>query len=190
MIRFDRFGATSGATSSRILDTTRFRVGAQRRNRRGCAADRLRFRWHGTLRQERVRRQFWEEVSPDRAVKWTPPRWIPVDSKVDSQAPGIHPESTQQAAVIAWLFTVSGWTLTGVDSQKNRPDAGDVARCAPQHTKCTERNRKNNDLAVGGESFPVNRSPFAPKKPSPNAFQRRFSTGQAVGRCPSLKPTF
>jgi hypothetical protein len=40
-----------------------------------------------------------------------------------------------------------------VASQKIRPDAGDVASFAPQHTKCSGRNRKNNGLAGCGESF-------------------------------------
>ena len=46
-----------------------------------------------------------------------------------------------------------GWIPSGVDSQKNRPDASEIARCAPQHTKCSGRNRKNNELAASGDSF-------------------------------------
>jgi len=36
------------------------------------------------------------------------PDWTPVASKVDSHGAGIHPESTQQDTVIAWLFAVYG----------------------------------------------------------------------------------
>ena len=37
-------------------------------------------------------------------------------------------------------------------SQKNRPVASEMPRFARQHTQCTERNRKINDLAESGES--------------------------------------
>lgn len=46
-----------------------------------------------------------------------------------------------------------GWTPTAVDSPRNRSDASEVARCAPQHTKNTEGYIKNNDLATFEESF-------------------------------------
>lgn len=55
-----------------------------------------------------------------------------------------------------------GWIPNGVDSQKNRPDASEIARFASQHTKCTGRNHKNNDFTECGENF----------------------SGQAVGVCP------
>ena len=76
------------------------------------------------------------EVDSMVASSWTP------ESRVST------PESTSQGAVIAWLFLVQGWIPRGVDSQKNGPVAGEIARCAPQHTFRPEKEPENNGLAV------------------------------------------
>jgi hypothetical protein len=118
----------------------------------------------------REREAWWGLWAPAGGLR----RWGPVASKVDTHRAGIHPESTSQAAVITWLFTVSGWTPTGVDSQKKRSDASDVARCAPQHTFWPGKEPENNGLAV---CLRPARRALAPKKLSPNGFRRAFSLG-------------
>jgi hypothetical protein len=103
--------------------------------------------------------------------------WIPVT--------GCPPCGTSHAFEFTRISGDPGWTLTGVASQKNGPDAGDVARFAPQHTKCSGRNRKNNGLAGCGESFFGQPVAVRTKKTVDFWLRRRFSAGQAVGNCPS-----
>ena len=67
---------------------------------------------------------------------------------------GIHLRSPDRVLILRRFQAILGGVRTWVDSQKNRPDASEVARCAPpQHTKHTERKSKNNGLAFCGESF-------------------------------------
>ena len=92
------------------------------------------------------------------ASGWTPR----LDSDWTPESSRYPPAGSSQATDFTTVSGDPGWTPTGVDSQKNHPDAGEIARCAPQHTKRTERNRENNGLAAVGDSF----------------------YGQAVGVCP------
>jgi hypothetical protein len=61
-------------------------------------------------------------------------------------------------------FRISGWIPRGVDSQKNRSDASDMPRCAPQHTFLAGKEPENNGLGFMLSSV---RSPVGPKKLSP-----------------------
>ena len=105
---------------------------------------------------------------------WNPP-WI---SLATDWTPGSRvstPESRSQVTVIALLFVVQGWIPTGVDSQKNRSDAGDMPRLAPQHTFSARKEPENNGLGfllsparspddpekLSLPSHPVNRLPLA-----------------------------
>ena len=66
---------------------------------------------------------------------------------------GIHLRDPASLLILRRFQAFRGGFRARVDSQKNRSDASEVARCAPQHTKCSGRNRKNNELAASGDSF-------------------------------------
>ena len=113
------------------------------------------------------------------------PRWISLASDWTPESRVSTSESSRQAIVIALLFMVQGWLPTGVDSQKNRSDAGDMPRLAPQHTFSARKEPENNGLAGLREAarlFPVNRSTFAPKetvkKPGSETVFQRAGGGQ------------
>ena len=75
------------------------------------------------------------------------PRWISLASDWTPESRVSTPESSSQVTVIALLFVVQGWIPRGVASQKNRSDAGDVPRFAPQHTFSAGKEPENNGLA-------------------------------------------
>ena len=80
-------------------------------------------------------------------------RWTPVvASNWTPESTGNPPVESSYAADFTKFSGDPGWTPTKVASQKNRPAASEMPRFARQHTKCTERNRKINDLAESGES--------------------------------------
>ncbi len=87
--------------------------------------------------------------------------WIPwVDSVAGVQAgvhwlpaglrsPGCPPRSPpDKMLLLRGYFCFRGWTPAGVDSQKNRSDASDAPRLAPQHTFSPGKEPENNGLAV------------------------------------------
>lgn len=99
----------------------------------------------------------------DRLARRIPLVRGPVASASGLRGPaGIHLRGPARGLILRIFQAYWGGFRAWVDSQKNRPDASEMPRCAPQHRRCTERNLKNNDLAAGGESF----------------------FGQAVGVCP------
>lgn len=99
----------------------------------------------------------------DRLARRIPLVRGPVASASGLRGPaGIHLRGPSRVLILRIFQAFWGGFQARVDSQKNRPDASEIARCAPQHTKCTERSHKNNALATGGESF----------------------SGQSVGVCP------
>ena len=71
------------------------------------------------------------ELSP---AGWTPPSRNPLASSWIPESRASTPESTRQVSVLLCYFRVFRWTSRGVDSQKNRPDASDMPRCAPPYT--------------------------------------------------------
>ena len=80
-------------------------------------------------------------------------RWTPVvASKWTPESTGNPPVESSYLSEFTQVSGDPGWTPTRVASQKNRPAASEMPRFARQHTQCTERNRKINDLAEGGES--------------------------------------
>ena len=112
------------------------------------------------------------------------PRWISLASDWTPESRVSTPESTRQVIVIALLFVVQGWIPRGVASQKNRSDAGDMPRLAPQHTFSARKEPENNGL---GFSFSPFRYSIDPKKPSPTQVWRVFSR-ITDGRLPVANP--
>ena len=80
--------------------------------------------------------------------------------------------------------SIRGGFRARADSQKNRPDASEIARCAPQHTKCTERNRKNNGLEVGGESFSGQAVTICTEKTVSKRLSEKVFNGASGGQMP------
>jgi len=81
------------------------------------------------------------------------------------RSPGYPPRSPPAKCLLYCAISgLQGWLPEGVASQKNRSDAGDMPRCAPQHTFSARKEPENNGL--GFLLSPV-RSPVGPKKPSP-----------------------
>ena len=74
---------------------------------------------------------------------WTPPSRNPLASSWIPESRASTPESTRQVSVLLCYFRVFRWTSRGVDSQKNRPDASDMPRCAPPYTVLARRDPQN-----------------------------------------------
>jgi hypothetical protein len=65
------------------------------------------------------------------------------------RSPGYPPRSPPAKCLFYCVISgVQGWIPRGVASQKNRSDAGDMPRCAPQHTFSARKEPENNGLAV------------------------------------------
>ena len=80
-------------------------------------------------------------------------RWIPVvASNWTPESTGDPPVESSYASDFTKVSAPAGGFWIPVASQKNRPVASEMPRFARQHTQCTERNRKINDLAEYGES--------------------------------------
>jgi hypothetical protein len=82
------------------------------------------------------------------------------------------------------IFEGLGWLLFGVASQKNGPVTSDIPRCAPQHRKYGERNRKINDLEEGGESFFRQPHIISTLKPTKKTVFRAVFDGADGGQTP------
>jgi hypothetical protein len=78
---------------------------------------------------------------PDRAgsrpggVQWLP-KWAP-------ESKGSTPESSNKLLLLLCYLGLTWWIPRGVASQKNRSVAGEVPRCAPQHTAAARRDPQN-----------------------------------------------
>ena len=105
----------------------------------------------------RAPREWYARWIPLVASGWTPR----LDSDWTPESSRYPPAGSSQATDFTTVSGDPGWTPTGVDSQKNRSDAGEVARCAPQHTFRPGKEPENNGLAV---CLRPARRALAPKK--------------------------
>ncbi len=99
---------------------------------------------------------------------WTPPRRGPVASKWTPVSAWSPPRAAGQAVEFSGISGVAGGFWTPVASQKTRPVAGEVPRCAPQHTFQPERNRKTMAWRFGS-------GPFGGHSPRKNRLRSRFA---------------
>ena len=76
---------------------------------------------------------------------------------------GIHLRGPSRVLILRIFQAFRGGFRARVDSQKNRPDASEVARCAPQHTAAARRDPQNYaeppfPAAAGGAGRPAHAS--------------------------------
>jgi hypothetical protein len=117
---------------------------------------------------------------PDRAgsrpggVQWLP-KWAP-------ESKGSTPESSNKLLLLLCYLGLTWWIPRGVASQKNRSVAGDIARCAPQHTFRPGKEPTKQCLGGLRQARPAG---ACPNNPSPSGLRSRVFIGRATGICPS-----
>ena len=83
---------------------------------------------------KRVQRHFGEGVSLNHGQDWTPSLRGPVASNWTPESTWSPPAESSQVFDFTSISGDLGWIPTGVDSQKNRSDASEIAHSAPPYT--------------------------------------------------------
>lgn len=97
---------------------------------------------------------------------------------------GIHLRGPAIRLILRRFQAVRGGLRPGVASQKIGPDASDMPRFAPQHTKCSGRNHKNNGLEASGESFSGQAVIICTEKTVSKHLAEKVFNGTSAGQMP------
>ena len=143
---------------------------------------------------KRVQRHFGEEVSLNYGQSWTPslrgpggPRWLLLNWTPESTR--YPPEESSQVFDFTKLSGDLGWIPSGVDSQKDRLDASEIARCAPHNSIYAERDPQNQRVRHRSSSS-LATCGFGQRNRSINAFVSRspFRCSQPVRPWSQITP--